>query len=282
MKKRLVKTILTHLILIVVVIIALFPVYFMVLMSFSRIPLATLTANSLVPDLSLLTLGNYAGILANPYIPFYLWLKNSLIFGTSAAVIGVACSATTGFALSRFKFPGRKPLIYIVILVTQFPGVLLILPYYFMLAPYRLTSSYLGLIIPYSAGAVVFTGVLVKNYIDSIPEDIEEAALVDGYGRGGAFVRVTLPLITPILALGVLLAFAGPYSDYALANFFITNPKLWTLALGLYKTSQTTGPGLNYGIFSAFSIIMALPILILFLALQRYIISGLTLGGVKG
>lgn len=282
MRKKIVRSVLTHLLLIVVVIFALFPVYFILLMSFSKIPLATLTANSLIPEFSLLTLQNYASILANPNVPFYMWLKNSLIFGASAAVIGIACSATTGFALSRFNFPARKHLIYIVILVTQFPSVLLILPYYFMLAPYGITSTYLGLIIPYSAGAVVFTGVLVKNYIDSIPEDIEEAALVDGYGRGGAFVRVTLPLIRPILALGVLLAFTGPYSDYALANFFITKPSLWTLSLGLYKASQTVGPGLNYGIFSAFSIIMALPILILFLALQRYIISGLTLGGVKG
>lgn len=282
MKKRIIKAILTHAILIIVVIIALFPVYFMALMAFSKIPLATLTANSLIPDFSLLTIRNFANILANPNVPFYLWLRNSLIFGTTAAAIGVACSATTGFALSRFKFPGRTPLIYIVILVTQFPGVLLILPYYFMLAPYHLTSTYLGLIIPYSTGAVVFMGVLVKQYIDSIPEDIEEAALVDGYGRGGAFLKVTLPLITPVLALGVLIAFTGPYSDFALANFFITTPNLWTLALGLYKTSQTVGPGLNYGIFSAFSLIMALPVLILFMALQRYIIAGLTLGGVKG
>lgn len=282
MRKRLLKTILTHIILIIVVIIALFPVYFMVLMAFSKIPLATLTANSLIPDFSLLTLRNFASVLANPNVPFYLWLRNSLIFGTTAAVIGVACSATTGFALSRFRFPGRRGLIYTVILVTQFPGVLLILPYYFMLAPYHLTSTYIGLIIPYSAGAVVFMGVLVKQYIDTIPEDIEEAALVDGYGRGGAFIKVTLPLITPVLALGVLIAFSGPYSDFALANFFITNPNLWTLALGLFKASQTTGPGLNYGIFSAFSVIMALPILILFIALQRYIIAGLTLGGIKG
>jgi arabinogalactan oligomer/maltooligosaccharide transport system permease protein len=151
-----------------------------------------------------------------------------------------------------------------------------------MLAPYGITDSYPGLILPYSAGAVVFTGVLVKNYIDGIPEDIEEAALVDGYGRTGAFMKVTLPLIKPILALGVLLAFIGPYSDYALANAFITSPNLWTLSLGLYKASQTVGPGLNYGIFSAFSIVMALPILVLFFALQRYIVSGLTLGAVKG
>ncbi len=279
MKRRVVHKLLSHVVLLLTSLFALFPIYFILWTSFSRIQLAALSA-SILPDPHTLTLSNYAAILSNSQ--FSVWLKNSLIFGTSSAVIGIGLAAFTGYGLSRFNFPGRKTLIYFVIGISLFPGIVLIIPFYFMFAKLNLIDTYIGLIIPYSAGSVIFSGILVKNYIDSIPEDLEEAALVDGYTRTGAFFRVILPMCKPILALGVLLAFVGPYTDYALANAFITSSNLWTMALGLYKTSQTVGIGFNYGIFSAFSFLMGAPILVLYMVFQRYIISGLTLGGVKG
>lgn len=279
MRKKVVSRILTHVVLILVSAFALFPIYFILWTSFAKIPLAALSS-SILPNISLFTFSNYLGILGNR--SFLLWTENSLIFGLSSAAIGIGLAAFTGYALSRFNFPARRVLIYFIIGISLFPGIVLIIPYYFMFAKLNLIDTYIGLIIPYSAGSVIFTGILVKNYIDSIPEDLDEAALVDGYTKTGAFFRVILPLCKPILALGVVLAFVGPYTDYALANAFITSSRLWTLALGLYKTSQTVGVGFNYGIFSAFSFLMGLPILIIFLLFQRYIISGLTLGGVKG
>jgi arabinogalactan oligomer/maltooligosaccharide transport system permease protein len=279
MRKKMITKILTHIVLILVSAFALFPIYFILWTSLAKIPLAALSS-SILPNISLFTFSNYLGILRNS--SFLLWTRNSLIFGLSSAAIGIGLAAFTGYALSRFNFPGRRVLIYFIIGISLFPGIVLIIPYYFMFAKLNLIDTYIGLIIPYSAGSVIFSGILVKNYIDSIPEDLDEAALVDGYTRTGAFFRVILPLSKPILALGVVLAFVGPYTDYALANAFITSSNLWTLALGLYKTSQTVGVGFNYGIFSAFSFLMGLPILIIYLVFQRYIISGLTLGGVKG
>lgn len=278
---KIAKRAITHAVLIVFAVFALFPIYFILITSFSKIPLASLSASSLVPNLKVMTVSSYVSILTNPQFP--IWVKNSLIFGGVSAVVGVALAAFTGYALSRFNFPGRRTLIYFIIMISQFPGVVLVIPYYLMFAKLNLIDTYLGLLIPYSAGSIVFSGILVKNYIDSIPADLEEAAMVDGYSRTGAFFRVILPLSKPILALGLLLAFVGPYTDYALANVFITSPNLWTLALGLYKVSEGVGgQGLDYAKFSAFSFIMGAPILILYIVFQKYIISGLTLGGVKG
>lgn len=283
LKRSLVHKILSHIALIAASVFAIFPIYFIFWTSLLKIRLAAIDLNSLVPNASLVTLQNYTTILSDPTF-FTIYLKNSLIFGFSAAAVGLVLALFTGYALSRFSFPGRKPFIYFIIALMQFPGTMLVIPYFFMFNQLHLINTYLGLIIPYSAGSVVFSGVLVKNYIDSIPEDLEEAALVDGETKTGAFVKVIIPLIKPILALGMLLAFIGPYTDYILASAFITGNNLQTLALRLYtvSTGSSSGVSLNYGVFSAFSFLMGIPILIVYLIFQRYIISGLTLGGVKG
>ncbi len=282
--RKIVNKILSHIVLIAATVFALFPIYFIFWTSLLRIRLAAIDLSSLIPNISQVTLQNYSTVLSDPTF-FTIYLKNSLIFGFSAAAVGLVLALFTGYALSRFSFPGRKPFIYFIIALMQFPGTMLVIPYFFMFNELHLINTYLGLIIPYSAGSIVFSGILVKNYIDSIPEDLEEAALVDGETKTGAFVKVIIPLIKPILALGMLLAFVGPYTDFILARAFITGNSLQTLALRLFSVSATSSSGgaaPNYGVFSAFSFLMGIPILIVYLVFQKYIISGLTLGGVKG
>ena len=284
LKGRIVNKILSHFALIVTTLFALFPIYFIFWTSILKIQLAAITLSSLIPNLALITLYNYNYVLSDPTF-FTIYLKNSLIFGLSAAGVGLVLALFTGYALSRFSFPGRKPFIYFIIALMQFPGTMLVIPYFFMFKELNLINTYLGLIIPYSAGSIVFTGILVKNYIDSIPEDLEEAALVDGETKTGAFTKVIIPLIKPILGLGILLAFIGPYTDFILARAFITGNSLQTLALRLYSVSSISSSGgaaIDYGVFSAFSFLMGIPILIIYLIFQKYIIGGLTLGGVKG
>ena len=279
---RLAKRIASHAVLIVAVLFALFPVYFIAITSFSKIPIASITAQVLIPKMSQLTLASYHAALYGQYPTFGMLLENSLIFAGSAAAIGMALAAFTGFALSKFNFPGRRSFVYFILIISLFPSFLLIIPYYFMFAKLGLIDSYPGLIIPYSAGAVVFSGILVKNYMDSIPDDIEEAALVDGLGRTGAFFRVLLPLCYPVLGLAAFLAFVGPYTDYALAHVFITSSAKETLALNLYSIATTDTGASNYGVVTAFAIVMSLPIVVFYIAFQRYIIGGLTLGAVRG
>jgi arabinogalactan oligomer / maltooligosaccharide transport system permease protein len=280
---RLAKRIASHLVLIGACLFALFPIYFIVVTSFSTLPIASITAQVLIPKMSQLSLASYNNVLflqSNP--TFAQMLTNSLIFALSAAAIGVALAAFTGFALSKFNFPGRRTFVYFILLISLFPSFVLILPYYLMFAKLHLIDTYVGLIIPYSAGAIVFSGILVKNYMDSIPDDIEEAAMVDGLSRTGAFFRVLLPLCYPVLGLAAFLAFVGPYTDYALANVFIDTNNLRTLALGLYSLNSSDQGASNYGLVSAFAIVMSLPIVAFYMVFQRYIIGGLTLGAVRG
>ncbi len=279
---RIAKRIASHAVLILACLFAVFPIYFIAVTSFSTIPIAGITASILVPKPSELTLSSYDFVLFHYYPSFVSLLTNSLIFAGSAAAIGLLLAAFTGYALSKFNFPGRRTFVYFILLISLFPSFLLILPLYFTFKDLGLIDTYLGLIIPYSAGAVVFSGILVKNYMDSIPDDIEEAALIDGLGRTEAFFRVLLPLCYPILGLAAFLAFIGPYTDYAMANVFITSNNLWTLALGLYHLNSTDTGVQPYGLVTAFAIVMSLPIVVAYMVFQRYIIGGLTLGSVRG
>jgi len=278
---RIAKRVATHVVLIVACIFALFPIYFIVITSFSTLPVESITAGTLVPSAHQFTTRSYHAILYDQSPSFVSLLENSIIFSGSAAAIGLALAAFTGFALSKFNFPGRRSFVYFILIISLFPSFVMILPFYLLFAKIGLINSYLGLIIPYSAGAVVFSGILVKNYMDSIPDDIEEAALVDGMSRTQAFFRVLVPLCYPILGLAAFLAFIGPYTDYALAHVFIETPNLFTLALGLYNLNSQTGVQ-NYGLVTAFALVMSLPIVVFYIAFQRFIIGGLTLGSVRG
>ncbi len=279
---RLAKRVASHVILIGACAFALFPIYFIVVTSLSTLPIAGITAHVLVPSPSTITTASYGTVLYHLSPNFLTLLTNSLIFSGSSAAIGLALAAFTGFALSKFNFPGRRTFVYFILLISLFPGVLLVIPFYFMFSSLGLIDTYLGLIIPYSAGAVVFSGILVKNYMDSIPDDIEEAALVDGLSRTQAFFRVLIPLCYPVLGLAAFLAFIGPYTDFALAHVFITSNNLWTLALGIYNINSTDQGAQNYGLVTAFAVVMSLPIVVFYMVFQRYIIGGLTLGAVRG
>jgi len=279
---RLAKRVASHVVLILACLFALFPIYFIAVTSFSALPIASITAHVLLPNPSLLTTASYNAILFHQSPSFLSLLENSLIFAGSSAAIGLALAAFTGFALSKFNFPGRRAFVYFILLISLFPSVLLVIPFYFMFANLGLIDTYLGLIIPYSAGAVVFSGILVKNYMDSIPDDIEEAALVDGMSRTQAFFRVLIPLCYPVLGLAAFLAFIGPYTDYALAHVFITSSDKWTLALGIYTLNSSDTGSMPYGLVTAFAIVMSLPIVVAYIVFQRYIVGGLTLGAVRG
>ncbi len=281
---RILRRAATHAVLILVCGFSLFPVYFMIITSFSNLPVESITASTLIPAANRFTLSSYSTVLYHSSPSFVTLFENSLIFGGSAAAIGLALAAFTGFALSKFNFPGRTTFIYFVIVISLFPSFVMILPFYLEFSKLGLVNTYLWLIIHYSAGAVVFSGILVKNYMDSIPDDIEEASLVDGLNRTGAFFRILLPLCLPVLGLAALLAFIGPYTDYALANVFIQSDNLNTLALGLFGDySRTTTHGSAvWGVVTAFALLMSLPIFAAYMVFQRYIISGLTLGSVRG
>ncbi|MEL9990827.1 MAG: ABC transporter permease subunit [Thermoproteus sp.] len=270
----------SYIILAISAIIAVFPIYYIVITSFSNIAtIASISVNSLIPQPRSLTLEAYRAILFEN--PFFLWLRNSLIMASATVAISVFLAFISGAALSRLNVPGKRALMITVYVLTFFPMTVSVLPLYLMFSTLHLINTYYGLIIAYSSGTSIYGAYLVKLFVDSIPKEYEEAAMIDGLSRFGAFMRILLPLSKPVLAFIGLLAFMGAYTDYAMANVFITSKDLWTLTLGMWYLSFTNRSTL-YNVLAAFAVLMGIPIMAVFLAFQRYLTRMYTMSGVKG
>ncbi|MCL4332474.1 MAG: ABC transporter permease subunit [Candidatus Thermoplasmatota archaeon] len=280
---RIIKRIATHLVLIAVAVYSIFPIYYMFVNSLSPgITLASVSINSLLPLPTRLNLANYTGLFRfDGSALLNIWLPNTLFYSGSATIIALGLSFSAGLALSRFRIPGKRVILYMMLILSTFPLAIMVIPLYDMFSELSLTNSYFGMIILYSGGAVIFNAWLIKNFTDGIPADFEESAQIDGHTRTQALFRVLLPMVKPVLIMSMLLAFFGPYSDYLLINMMVSNGKLDNMAQGLYKYSQISSQAINFGQFSAFSIVMGLPIFILFIVFQRYLVSGFSIATYK-
>ena len=277
-RMKIVKRIISHIVLTIFAIFAVFPIYYVFITSLNSIgSLAEASLSDLLPTAHS-SLANYVGILF--HYPFFLWMKNTLILTGVSTIIGVLLSITSGLALARFNIPLKHQLLYMLLILTLFPFTMMVIPYYFMFAQLHLLDSYIGLIIPYSAGAVIYSSYLIKNYVDNLPKDYEEAAQIDGLSRRSALFRILVPMSKPVIIFAALIAFMGPYTDYALAGQFITSKGLYTMAIGMYLVSQGQIT-INYGVYSAFAVLMGIPIFILFFVFQKYLVSGFSLSTYK-
>ncbi|HDP97915.1 MAG TPA: sugar ABC transporter permease [bacterium] len=212
--------------------------------------------------------------------PFLQWMINSLIISACVMLVGVGLAATAGYAFSRYKFRGRETSMFALITTQMFPLTMLLLPLFIMLIKLKLYDSYIGLIIAYSATALPFTTWQMKGYYDTIPYSLEEAASIDGCSPFATFWRIVLPLAAPALVITALFSFMTAWSEYLVAAVLIQDQNLFTLPLGL-KTFQSAMET-SWGLYSAGAIMVSLPVVALFLVLSRWLISGLTLGSVKG
>jgi arabinogalactan oligomer/maltooligosaccharide transport system permease protein len=212
--------------------------------------------------------------------PFLRWMMNSLIISFFVTIVGVSLAATAGYAFSRYRFSGRNASLLGIITTQMFPVTMLLLPLFIMLIKLGLYDSYLGLIIAYSATALPFTIWQMKGYYDTIPYSLEEAAFIDGASPVYAFYRIILPLALPALAITALFSFMAAWSEYLVAAVLIQDRQLFTLPLGL-KLFQSNME-VAWGLYSAGAVIVSVPVVVLFIFLSRWLISGLTLGSVKG
>lgn len=270
-----------YLFLIVMTIFALFPIYYVVQASLAG------GQNLYTTDLHLLpahpTLDNY--VYAFTQEPILAWLGNTFLVSGLATAIGLVFSMTGAYALSRFRFKGREVTLNLLLALQAFPGLLAITAYYYLLQYLNLlnTAPLLGLALVHAAGALVFSCWNIKGYFDTLPVELEQAALIDGATHTQAFWRVTLPLAIPALAASALFIFVGGWSEFALANYILnsndTGSNL-TFMLGLYRLQGDFRT--PWGYFAATSVIISLPLTILFLYAQRFFKSGLTIGSVKG
>lgn len=211
--------------------------------------------------------------------PTLRWILNSLIVSSITTVVSLLFAASAGYALSRYKFKGKKTLMVFILANQLFPLVMVLLPLNILIRNVGLGGNFGGLLLPYIAANVPFTALLLKGYFDTIPRSLEESAYVDGAGPFYTFFFIILPLAKPALAVGGIFCFLGAWTEFIIARVLINNEKLYTLPLGLVTLQGQFAT--QWGVYSAAALITSIPVMIMFVILSRYIVSGLTVGSTK-
>lgn len=222
-------------------------------------------------------LGNYRQLLTETL--FVRWFGNSILVAAFTTVIAVSFAATTGYALSRLRFPGHRAFATSLLLTQMFPAAILIVPLYNIMAKLHLLNTYGGLVIAYVAVAVPFCAWLLRGYFNTIPIEIDEAGLMDGLSPFGAFWRLVLPLARPGLAVTAFYSFLTAWGEVAYATTFLVENERMTLASGLQDfVGQFKA---EWGLMTAAAVLITIPAAIVFLTVQRNLVAGLTAGGTK-
>ncbi|NBV66039.1 MAG: sugar ABC transporter permease [Actinobacteria bacterium] len=232
-------------------------------------------------------LGNYKDLLTSTDYPFVTWMKNTLILAGATAVISVFISALAAFAFSRLRFKGRRPGLLALILIQMFPSILGLTAVFGILS--KLTDyvpaiglgTKAGLILVYLGGSLGGGTYLMYGFFNTIPKELDEAAKIDGATHTQIFYKIILRLVAPVLAVMALLSFIGTFGDYVLASIVFNTNQQYTVAVGLQ--SLLADPWTKqWAMFAAGAVMSSLPIIIIFVSLQKYITNGLTGGAVKG
>ncbi|GAA4614061.1 sugar ABC transporter permease [Saccharopolyspora hordei] len=264
-----------HTALVVASLIAVFPVFWVVVVSFKP------DAEAIAPTLSgETTVDNYRDVLSGAKGAFLSWFGNSVLIAALTTVLGVLLAATTAYAASRFRFPGRQWLLLSFLVVQMFPFAVLIVPLYNVLLTLGLQGSALGLVLVYCSTAIPFCTYMLKGYFDGIPREIDEAGRVDGLSPFGVFWRLVLPLARPGLAVTAFYSFIVAWSEVAFASAFLSaEDRSKTLAVGLQVFVQQNRA--EWGHLAAASVLVAVPAVVVFYLVQRFLVGGLTAGSVK-
>ncbi|MFI9559629.1 sugar ABC transporter permease [Nonomuraea endophytica] len=223
------------------------------------------------------SLGNYGRVLSETAFP--TWLLNSVLVAGLTMLLGVFLAATTGYAISRFRFPGYRGVMWLLLITQMFPVAILIVPLYNLMASLKLLNQLPGLVIAYMTVAVPFCAWMMKSYFDTIPQEIDQAGMVDGLSPFGAFWRVVLPLARPGLAVTAFYCFMTAWGEVAYATVFMSQEEKRTLGVGL---QQFVGQHWSdWGLLTAAAALIAIPAAAVFLLVQRHLVTGLTAGATK-
>ncbi len=229
------------------------------------------------------TLDHYRDLFrvrADRSIPYANWYWNTLKVATASMVLGTLIQLLTAYAFSRFRFKGRKAMMMLILILGMFPGFLSIMAVFIILNTINLLDSIWALILVYSAGAAL--GMFVaKGFFDTIPRSLEEAARIDGASHMSIFMRIILPLSRPIITYISLTTFAGVWVDFIFARAILRTPENWTLAVGLWSIIDSYN-STEFTLFAAGCVLVAVPITLLFMYTQRFLVDGLTAGASKG
>ncbi|HNT27430.1 MAG TPA: sugar ABC transporter permease [bacterium] len=282
MKDRsLTRVLLTHAALVAACVVTLYPVLWVVKMALTPAQGFSLSVSPIPDAVSLQNFREVIGTVG----PQGGWLfgrqfLNSVVISLATTVVGVTLATTAGYAFSRFVFPGRDLGMKLFLVSQMFPGVVMAIPLYILLDNLHLLNSMTGLVLVYATTAIPFCVWMLKGYFDTIPRDLEEAALIDGASQWTIFTRIVLPLARPAIVVTALFSFMTAWNEFILAATFLSSEQAFTLPVALqrYVGSFNT----EWGHFAAGAIIVSLPVMLLFFFLQKHLIGGLTAGGVKG
>jgi len=272
-----------YLVAFVAILFALAPLVWIILSALN--PTGGLATVSISKDM--LGLDNFRTLFNDPDYPYLRWYKNSLMVSSIAAVFQVMIGTMSAYAFSRIKFKGRRMSLGGLLLLQMFPQLLsLVAIFLFMskvsdIVPALGIGTFAGLILVYLGGSMGYNTYLIKGFFDTIPRELDEAATVDGASANQIFFKIIMPLAAPILAVVALLAFIGLMNDFVLASIFLTKTEDTTLAVGLHGLVSGKYET-NWGVFAAGAVLAAIPVVILFQLLQRFIVEGLASGSVKG
>ncbi|WP_434384243.1 sugar ABC transporter permease [Melittangium boletus] len=279
-----------HLFLVLFTVFALYPLLWVVSIAFSgkqSLAITTLPEDptfadrvrAVIPWPETWSLSNFTAVMTEQ--PFGHWLFNSAIIALGTTVVGVFLACTAAYAFSRFKFKGQRAGMMAFLVSQMFPGTLMLIPLYIILVQVLgLGNSRLGLMIVYATTSIPFSVWMLKGYFDTIPRDLEEAALIEGATVGKIFWTIIMPLAKPAVAVTALFSFMTSWNEFILAATFMDQEAMYTAPVGL--RFFVGGYSQQWGFFSAGAIIVSIPVVILFLFLQKYLVSGLTAGSVKG
>jgi arabinogalactan oligomer/maltooligosaccharide transport system permease protein len=270
-----------HIVALVAIVFALVPISFVVSAAFN--PLGTLSSTSLIP--TAFSTDNFTNIVTKTDFP--RWFFNSILISGLATLFSVALSTFAAFAFSRFRFRGRRPGLLALLIIQMFPAFLAIVTIYIIFTTITDLYPSIGfntpwsLILLYMGGALGVNTWLIKGFFDTVPKELDESAKVDGANHTTTFFQIILPLVTPILAVVAVLSFIASINEFIMASVFLTQSDTKTLAVGLYGLIAGERNA-NFGAFAAGTLLTAIPTVVLFFSLQKYIAGGLTAGAVKG
>jgi arabinogalactan oligomer/maltooligosaccharide transport system permease protein len=259
----------------------LYPVLWVVKMALSPTDGLALTANPF-PDA--VTLDHFRDVLAGKDVAgrwvFGRQLLSSIVVSGATTVVGLALAVSAAYALSRFRFPGKEGGMQALLITQMFPATLMLVPIYSILQKLRLLDSLTGLVLVYATTALPFCIWMLKGYFDTLPRELEEAAVMDGASPLQVFLRVVLPLARPALAVTALFSFMTAWNEFILAATLINDPTRFTLPVALQR--YVGEYKVEWGKFAAGALVVSAPVMALFFALQKHLVGGLTAGGVKG
>lgn len=275
--KHYTKQISLHILFIAIIIVSFIPILYALQVSLSGKGSALSSSLSLIPEN--FTFANYKAILTEH--PFMRWFANSLILSIGTVVLSMATAIPAAYVFSRMRWKSRNAILKSLIILNAFPQVLSLFALFRVLKTMGMLNKFSGLIMIYAGSMCVFAIWNLKGYFDSIPVEIEEAARIDGAGDFMLVVRIVLPLALPAIMVTAVMVLITVWNEYLFATTFLLDNSSYSLAGGLYQL-QSNDYSRSWPVFTAASILASIPLLLVFFSIQKYMISGLTAGGVKG